>query len=499
MNRVFKISIFLIILAISAPALPKERTIELTLHSAVRIAMDNSYRIRQLKLGIERTRYWLKAERAGLKSSVYMNVTAPEISNLSEYKWNSTLQRDEMIRQNTQKVQMDLSIRQPVILLGYPTNGYLSLNNTMYRYIQMDEGEQDVSYYNRYFVKFEQPFFKPNTLKNNIEQAELNLQRQELTFLTDQVGYLNTIADSYYNLFRLTYLSIIFDHKIQNLKRVTGFVDRVSREDTTRSIEAIQVQVELANAEERMLQNKSELRLATARLKQTLRIDTEDDIFINPVVKISPIEVDLDQATQYGLTLRPSMRTLDNSRRRDEIDLENVKGWNSFSMNLEMTYGIEKQDETYQYLWEDNENSNSVTLTAYIPLWDWGQRKARIEAYKLDIKRVDLYKEETKTRIESEIKNAISNLEEYQTRALNMQENLDMAIEITDQSIVLYQKGKISLQDLLQNISRQTDTELNFLDAYLGYRRSLLSLMTNTYYDFENQISLLDQFKMNRY
>jgi hypothetical protein len=44
-------------------------------------------------------------------------------------------------------------------------------------------------------------------------------------------------------------------------------------------------------------------------------------------------------------------------------------------------------------------------------------------------------------------------------------------------------------------ISRQRETEMNFLDAYLGYRRSLLTLMVETYYDYENGVSLIDKFR----
>jgi len=104
-----------------------------TLESTVDIAVKNSYRINQLKLGIERKRYRLKAERAALKSSVYMNLKVPEFNAVSDYRWNSVLNRDEIVRQNTRLWQMDLSIEQPILLFGYPTNGYLSLNNEVHR------------------------------------------------------------------------------------------------------------------------------------------------------------------------------------------------------------------------------------------------------------------------------------------------------------------------------------------------------------------------------
>ena len=131
-----------------------QQSINLTLDRAFEIAMDNSYRIKHLQMGIERTRYLLKARQAGLKSRVYMYIRSPELDATSEFKWNSTLQKDEIVHQNTRLWQMDLSIRQPVILFGYPTNGYLSLNNRMYRYLQKENGTEDVDYYNRYFIRF---------------------------------------------------------------------------------------------------------------------------------------------------------------------------------------------------------------------------------------------------------------------------------------------------------------------------------------------------------
>src|SRR5690606_9493748 len=48
--------------------------IELTLESTVQMAVERSYRVRQLRLGVERSRSYLRAEQAELKSRVYMNL-----------------------------------------------------------------------------------------------------------------------------------------------------------------------------------------------------------------------------------------------------------------------------------------------------------------------------------------------------------------------------------------------------------------------------------------
>ena len=472
-----------------------QNTLELTLNQAVEIAMKNSYRIKQLKLGIERTRQWLKAERAGLKTKIYMNLKAPEIQVMSEYKWNSDLHRDEVVKRNTRLWQMDFSIRQPVILFGYPTNGYLSPNNKIYRYMQKNENN-DITYYNRYFIKFEQPFFQPNRLKNDIERAELDLEENELEYLTNIVDIIEWTADDYYDVFRFSYLNIIYSNHVANLERVEKIVETIVKNDTSRSIEKNQVEVELANAREILLQNMSNLRLEVARMKQRLGLNSSDTLSVSTEINIKPVYVDLERALEYGYNLRPQLRLLANRRRQNEITLENVKGSNAFRVDLEVTYGIEKQDDDYRYLWEESDNSYSITLNAYIPLWDWGQRKARIEAQKITLKKTDLWIEETKRNIESEITNAVENLEEFQQRTINMKRNMEMAKEITLKSINQYRDGKISLQDLLQTINRQKETEINFLNVYIDYRRSLLNLMIDTYYDFENDVKLFDQFRV---
>ncbi len=112
--------------------------IEVTLERMVELALSNSYRVRQLDLGIERTQLNLRSQRARLRSRVDLEVSAPDYSSISQNRWNSTLQREEIVHENSRRLEAELSIRQPVILFGYPTNGYLSLNNRIYRYSQIE-------------------------------------------------------------------------------------------------------------------------------------------------------------------------------------------------------------------------------------------------------------------------------------------------------------------------------------------------------------------------
>jgi len=487
-------AVFLAAVFLCRGAAAERRVIHLTLDSSAEIAMGRSYRIKQLEMGIERSRYWLKARRASLKSRVYMNLRAPEYKAVSDYKWNSTLRKDEIVRQNTRLWRMDLAVRQPVILFGRPTNGYLSLNNRTYKYLQMD-GTDEVNYYNRYYLKFEQPFFLPNELKNDLEDAELDLEDSELNYVRNRVALLERVADDYFDLFEYTYRNTIYERQLETLEKIADSARALALEDTTRRMDEVQVRVEIANVRNAMLQNQVSMRRQEAETKQRLRLSVEDSVYVTPTFDFKPVEVDFERALEYAYTLRPTMRMLNIDRRKNEIDLSNAEAWDAFHVNLEVTYGLEKEDERYQQMWENYDNSYSASLNAYVPIWDWGRRKARIEAERIGVSQTDLRIEEEKNSIRSEITVALENMREYRERTKNLMESVKMAEEMLGDAVGRYGAGLISIQDLLQIVERRSDTESNFLAAYMGYRRSLNGLMLATYYDFENDISLLEKYK----
>lgn len=486
----------LVTLALPLAAQAQGRQVEITLESAVRMTIDDSYRVRRLRLDVERTRSLLQAQRAGLKSRVFMNFATPEFERISENKWNSTLGRNEIVREHSQRWQMDFSIEQPVILLGYPTNGFLSLNNRVYRYTQFAEEEDDVRYYNRYFVQYRQPFFQPNYLKNNLEEAELDLENSELAFQTDAAAIIDDVADDYYDLFRVGYERLINAELVENLENAAAMARQRVAADSSLQIEANQVQVALANARAELQQSQSNYRIESSRMKQRLRLPEEDTLAIHLDLDVAAVEVDEAKALEYGVTLRPQLRRLDIDERRNEILVQEARGNNAFRLNLELTYGREMQDPVLRELMNDPSNSYTVGVSGYVPIWDWGARRSRVQAQRLSLERVRLSIEETREAIRRDIGNVVRNLEEYQQRAVNMQDNLELARQVSAMSLAQYAEGRGSMLDLVQAFERQADTAENFLDAYLGYRQAVLDLQQITYYDFEHDMPLLERFQL---
>jgi outer membrane protein TolC len=472
--------------------------VDLTLERLLQLTLSNSYEVRFLNMSVQQTQLRLRAERARLRSNVSLDISAPQFTYASEPRWNSQLGLFETVREDSRHWEAQLSIRQPVILFGYPTNGYLSLNNRMYRDDQRSpDGEKEVTFYNRYFIQYTQPLFQANSLKNSLEEAELDLEDAQIEYNGDMMEMIEEVSENYFELFENAYQQTVEASFVANLEAALQAAQEAAAANPARAIEPDQIRVELANAREELQSSQSRFRIETARLKTELNLAEEVNIVIDPVIDFTPVQVNVEEATRYATELTPRLRQLAMDRREGEIQLEETRSQNGFRMDLEFSYGREKRDEFLRELWGEPENTYTIDVNARVPIWDWGARKARIEAQQINLARTDLQVEQAEIQIVSNVTNEIRNLEELQGRVIAMQDNLELARNISVQSLERYRAGAITALDLLQSLRRESDTAENYLEAYTSWRRVIQELQQMTYWDFETSQPVLQRFSID--
>lgn len=465
-----------------------------TLDRMVEFGLQSSYRVRQLRLDVERRRSLLNAERARLKSRVQLELNTPEVESITETRWNSTLQRDELVAQNTRRIEMDFSVRQPVVLLGYPTNGVFSFNNRVYRYTQIDGIEADTQYYNRYFFAYDQPLFQPNRMKNSLERAQLNLEDSELAYQADIINMIDGMAEDYYDLLELAYRREVAARRVDQLGIAIGVAQARATVEEGSDIEVEQLLVEQANAIEDLNQTASRLRLQEADVKQRLQLPAGLDLTISPELDVVAVAVDELEAVELARSLAPRMRRLQIDVRETEIGLDETRGQNAFRMNVGVTYGREMQDPRLQGLWAEPRNSYTVDVRATVPIIDWGERRLRIEAQRYSLQRAELAVDQAEAEIDTRVRSEVRNLRDFLQRATNMEANLDMARRLTETTQERYAAREVGLVELMQALDRERLTAENFLGAYLGYQEALLDLRQLTFFDFESNLPVADRF-----
>ena len=468
--------------------------IELSLEQMVEFALNSSYQVRRLNIDVQRSRLNLEASRARLRSRVDLDFTVPRINAISETRWNSELQRNVISRENSRRFQLDLAVRQPVILFGFPTNGYLSLTNRIYRLRQAAGEDSDIRYYNRAFVAYTQPLFQANELKNDLERAEMNLERQELGYYGDIVRIIDNTSDDYFRLVEIAWDEQTRSDYVSKLERALELAREAAADDPDRQADVDQIMIELANARETLTATQSRWRLTTSSLKTEFGLPQSTVLSVEPEVALARIPIDTEQAVRYAMELAPRVRELGLNHREQEIRLDETRGRGGFELDVSLSYGREMQDELLGRIWDQPENSYTVDVAGSLPIWDWGERRRRIESAELNVERSQLQIEESTADIENAVRNEVRNVAEFEDRAFNMQSNLELARSATETTFERYTEGATSALDLLQSLRRELDTSSNFLDTYLGWRRALQRIQEMTYYDFEAEAFILDRF-----
>lgn len=467
----------------------------MTLEYMVELALKSSYRVRNVNLSIDRTQLNVRAQRARLRSRVDLDLTAPDVRSVSQNLWNSYDQRYDIVHENSQRMEAQLAIRQPIILFGFPTNGYLSLNNQVYRYAQTDErGRRNLRFYNRSFVRLTQPLFQPNALKNDIEKAQLDLEDAELGFYADVVNIVGDVSRDYFGLFRIAYGEQVAQARVSNLEQAVAVADSLAASGGSRADTRGQMQVELANAREQLQQSRSQFRLSATRLRTRLNIKSNDSIGLSPTMEIAAVPIDEQRAVQLAFELTPRMRQLAIDRRNNQINVDQTKGRGGVQVDLSMSYGREMRDSVFGELFKRPSNSYTVGVTGKIPIWDWGERDARIEASRVSLRQTELRIEEAEVNIRADVQSEVRNVSEFQNRATAMQENFALASGLSRESLDRFRRDEVSALELLQTFQRESDTARNLLDAYLGWRGSISSLQQLTFYDFEVGVPVLERF-----
>mgnify|MGYP001827002546 FL=1 len=277
-----------------------------------------------------------------------------------------------------------------------------------------------------------------------------------------------------------------------DLERALEIGEELLRGDSSRGVEVDQIRIELANARESLQSQESSLRLELAEVKQGLGLLDTDSIDFEPMFQLDPVQVDMNEAVDYALELTPTTRQFEIGLRNQEIGLERTKNRGAFRLNLNMSYGREVLDDQFGNLWKNPESSYTINVSADLPLWDWGERKARIASSEIGIEQTKLFWEETRIRIVSDVRNEVLNVRDREGRTLALQENLDLARGVSAANFQRFQAGTISAQELILSLLRQADTNENFLESYVNWKSSLRRLQRQTYYSFEQNRPFLD-------
>ncbi len=457
----------------------------ITLGKALEYAETGSPDIKQSLLNLTRYQKNLEAQRAALKSRFSLDVAPFGFnrsrrfdSRVSEWYTNENLESSTLF-----------SVSQPILF----TDGTISLNNEFGWQSSISDANNSESkvFYNNLFLNLNQPLFTYNKLKLQLKELELNYENANISYAIQRLNLEKSVTQFFYNVYMAQMNLNIAKEELQNTQKSYDIIKNKVEAGLAAKEELYQAELNLATSKSTVQDNEVSFENAKDQLKLYLGMNLFQDILVLADVAANPVQVDLDKAIENGLKSRMELRQREISIETSQFAMIQTKALNEFKGEMNLRLGITGDNKNASKVYNNPTQSPSVALSFNIPLFDWGEKKARIAAQEAAIQTQELNYEEQEKEIIIGIRQAYRNLIN-QLNQIDIAKQNEINAQLTYEiNLERYENGDLTGMDLNLYQTQLSQKKVAYSLALINYKIELLNLKIQSLFDFEKNEAIL--------
>ncbi len=470
------------------PFLPLTAQQSLTLDRALEIAGTNSPSIQQSLLNLERYQNNLEAQRAALKSKFSLSLNPVDYTNtrrfdsrFSEWYTNETFSTNATFR-----------VEQPILV----TDGTLSLINrfgwqSSTAEFTGQEATTSERFSNNLYLALNQPLFTYNRLKLQLKELELSYENANISYAMQRLNMERMVTQYFYSVYMAQMNLAIAREELANTRKSHEIIKNKVDAGLAAREELYQAELNLSQSNSTVQNRRVSFENAKDQLKMYLGMDLFEDILVMTDVEAEPVKVDLQKAIDNGLVSRMELRQREIDLETSQFDMIRTKALNEFNGSMNLAYGFIGDNEKLTGVFDQPTKNPQVQLSFNIPIFDWGERKARIKAQEAAIKSQELNFDEQKKQIIIDIREAYRNLQNQVNQieiARQNERNAQLTYEI---NLERYENGDLTGMDLNLYQTQLSNQKINYAQALINYKIELLNLKIQSLYDFEKDQAVI--------
>lgn len=468
-------------------SVPVHGQISLTIEKAMDIAEGQSPALRRSHMNLERYQQNLIAQRASLKSRFSLNLTPVDYSKsrsfdnrLSQWYTNERLGTSGTFQ-----------VDQPILW----TDGVISLVN---RFGWQDNNSNidgtktsNKAFSNDLYLQLSQPIFTYNKRKMELQQIEYDYENANISYALQRLSTELDITRQFYAVYMAQSQLAITKEELTNAQQSYEIIRNKVEADLAARDELFQAEVNLASARSSMEEQQVSLENAKDQLKQTLGMNLDEDIVVFAEVKIKPVEVNLDKAIQHGLESRLELRQREIESKELAFDMIKTKALNEFKGDISLSFGLIGDNRHLENIYDNPTRNPRVAISFSVPIFDWGEKKARVKAQEVAQKINRLEFHEDKVNIELNIRQTWRSLENLLSQIKIAEQNVMNAQRTYDLNLTRYREGDITGMDMNQFQTQLSSKKIAYTQALINYKIELLNLKILSLYDFERDVAIV--------
>ena len=462
-----------------------------TLEQALDMASKGSPSLQSSLFNLERTTETLNAQRAALKSQFSLNLNPMEYSNSRKFdtRYSQWYTNESMTTSGTVRVD------QPILY----TDGKISLVNQFGWQSNTSDalGVSNVnkSFFNNLNLSLTQPLFTYNRTKTQIKTLELNNENAMLSYAMQRLALEKNVSQFFYNVYLAQMSLTIKQEELANTEKSNDIIKNKVEAGLAAKEQLYQSEVNLSTAESSVESARVSLESAKDLFKQYIGMDIFEEISVMTDVAVTPIEVDGKKALEHGMASRMELRQRQISVETSQFDMLAVKATNEFRGDMTLSMGLSGDNPTLTNIFDKSTKSPRVSLAFNVPVFDWGERKARIRAQEAVINSQKLNMTNQEVQIQLDIRQVVRNLSNLKNQieiALQTQKNSQLTYDI---NLERYKNGDLTSMDLNLYQVQLSNNKMAYAQSLINYKIELLNLKIQSLYDFTtNEAVVPDKF-----
>ena len=486
-NRTFPpyVKILMLVLLMAPATFSLYGQQSLTLEKALSVAETNSPSIQLSLLNLERFQNSLVAQEAALKSKFSLSVNPVDYSNTRRFDTRVS----EWYTQESFASNATLRVEQPILL----TDGTLSLINRFGWQRSESSSATGVNkrFSNNLYLNLSQPLFTYNRTKLQLKELELNYENANISYAMQRLNLERSVTQYFYNVYLAQMNLSIAKEELANTQKSFEIIKNKVDAGLAAKEELYQAELNLSTSKSSLQNSQVAFENAKDELKINLGLDLYEDILVLTNIEANPVQVDLQKAIDNGLKSRMELRQREIDVETSQFDMIRTKALNEFSGTMNLAYGIIGDNEKLPQIFDQPVKNPQVQLSFNIPIYDWGEKKARIKAQEAAIKSQELNLDEEKKQIVIDIRRVYRNLENQVNQieiARQNERNAQLTYEI---NLERYQNGDLTGMDLNLYQTQLSNKKIAYAQALINYKIELLNMKIQSLYDFEKNQAIM--------
>lgn len=476
----------------------------ITYEDAINIALSESYTIRSYRESLRSMQFSYQYYKAMFKPRLDMDIFTPS--------WNESVspvyQTDALPVYNSNgSIQFGSNLKFTYIL---PTGGNLVLYSLLFREnLRTTLASENYTTlrtqqaFSQFGISFEQPIFTKNTLRENLKEAEYQFKLSTSSFTRQQMNIIYNVTLGFYGLYKATREMEISRDKLKNSEDAYRIAKL--KVETGRIPEGDMLIAEVALAQNKALLsgNLGIMEREKDDFKQLIGLDMMQQIEITTDIKYDIFPVDLKKALDEALKKRLEINESEYEIKLQEIQLDRAKRERElkgkisgyYDINGLSTLGSGSTDQLFRSSIDNfaqRPPNRGVTLTISLPISDWGRGRAKVQKAKAELNNVMLSRENKTNTIIKEVRDIVRTIEESRNRLDIHKKNQEVAQKSYNVSLLRFENGDITSQQLATEQERLSENQLAYLAAYITYQLAIVNLKRKTMWDFQNDRSYLE-------